>query len=202
VSTEEQGRNGAGLAAQRRAIEQECARRGWELARTIEDAGHSGKSLKRPGIQEAIDLLANSEAEALVAAKLDRLSRSMLDFAMLAERARNQGWALVALDSAADMTTPQGRAVAGLAAVFAELERELIAERTRAAIAEKQKQGVRFGRRSELPAQVRRRIKRARSRGNTLQAIADRLNRDGVPTGQGGREWRSSSVAAVLRTCT
>lgn len=64
----------------------------------------------------------------------------------------------------------------------------------------KKAQGIKLGRRSTIPAKVRQRIKRARGRGNTFQAIAARLNRDGVPTGQGGSEWRPSSVRAVLLT--
>src|SRR2546423_446111 len=53
VSTEEQGRNGAGLEAQRSAILSECERRGWQLVETIEDAGYSARNLKRPGVQVA-----------------------------------------------------------------------------------------------------------------------------------------------------
>jgi DNA invertase Pin-like site-specific DNA recombinase len=81
VSTEEQALSGAGLEAQRRAITAECKRRGWELLETIEDAGYSAKDLKRPGVQEALRALEAGDAKALVVAKLDRLSRSMLDFA-------------------------------------------------------------------------------------------------------------------------
>ena len=80
VSTEEQGNSGAGLAAQRDAIERECAHRGWQLSEIIEDVGYSAKNLRRPGIRSALEQLQAGEAHALVAAKLDRLSRSMLDF--------------------------------------------------------------------------------------------------------------------------
>ena len=80
VSTDEQSDSGAGLEAQRRAIVAECQRRGWQLVEVIEDAGFSAKDLKRPGIQEALRVLEEGDAKALVAAKLDRLSRSMIDF--------------------------------------------------------------------------------------------------------------------------
>src|SRR5215471_19737094 len=108
VSTEEQALSGASLDAQRRAIAAECKRRGWELVETIEDAGYSAKDLKRPGVQEALRALEAGEAKALVVAKLDRLSRSMLDFAALMATAQKQNWALVALDCAVDTTTPAG----------------------------------------------------------------------------------------------
>ena len=70
VSTEEQSASGAGLAAQRKAIEAECERRGWELVETIEDRGYSAKDLKRPGIQLALEMLGSGDAGALVVAKL------------------------------------------------------------------------------------------------------------------------------------
>ena len=109
VSTDEQTSSGAGLEAQRAAILAECERRGWHLVEVIEDAGYSAKDLKRPGVQEALRVLDAGDASALVVAKLDRLSRSMIDFTALMATAQKQGWALVALDCAVDTTTPGGR---------------------------------------------------------------------------------------------
>ena len=98
VSTSEQAQSGAGLEAQEAAIRAEAERRGWELVQVFEDAGASGKSLNgRPGLSEAIAAVERGEAEGLVVSKLDRLSRSLLDFAGLMERARKRGWSLVAL---------------------------------------------------------------------------------------------------------
>lgn len=90
--------------------------------------------------------------------------------------------------------------VASVIASLAEYERELIGQRTREALAIKKQQGVRLGRPSTLKPQVLKRIKRERAGGLTLQAISDGLNADGVPTGQGGSEWRPSSIRAVLKT--
>src|SRR5205823_6536696 len=137
---------GAGLEAQRRAIMAECERRGWQLVDVIEDAGYSAKDLKRPGVQIALETLRKRQASALVVAKLDRLSRSMLDFAGLMDAAQRQGWALVALDLGVDTSTPSGEMIANVLATFAQFERRLIAERTRAALAVKRSQGVRLGR--------------------------------------------------------
>ena len=155
VSTDEQSTSGAGLAAQRAAIEAECARRGWQLVTTFEDAGYSAKDLKRPGVQEALDTLQRGEAGALVVAKLDRLSRSMLDFTAIMATATKQSWALVALDCAVDTTTPAGEAMANVLATFAQFERRLIGQRTREALAAKRAAGVRLGRPLSLPAVVR-----------------------------------------------
>jgi DNA invertase Pin-like site-specific DNA recombinase len=199
VSTEEQQRSGAGLLAQRKAITEECRRRGWELVDTIEDAGYSAKDLKRPGVQAALEMLKRREADGLVVAKLDRLSRSMLDFTGIMAKAQKQSWALVALDCAVDTTTPAGEAMANVLATFAQFERRLIGQRTREAMAEKRQQGIRFGRPLSLPADVRARIVRERhDDGKSLRAIATQLNADGVATAQGGQQWWASTVRSAL----
>src|SRR5437588_4821872 len=128
VSTEEQGLSGAGLQAQRAAIVAECERRGWTLVEIAEDVG-SGKDLKRPGVRAALDALAAGQASALVVAKLDRLSRSMLDFARIMTTAQKQSWALVALDVQVDTTTPSGEAMAHMLATCSRFERRLTSER-------------------------------------------------------------------------
>jgi DNA invertase Pin-like site-specific DNA recombinase len=198
VSTDEQGDSGAGLEAQRRAIVAECKRRGWHLVDVLEDSGYSAKDLKRPGIQAALETLKKHEASALVVAKLDRLSRSMLDFAALMNAAQKQGWALVALDLGVDSSTPSGEMMANVLATFAQFERRLIAQRTRDALAVKRSQGVRLGRPPALSETVRRRIRRMRGRGMTFRAIADTLNAEGVATAHGGARWHASTVRSVL----
>jgi DNA invertase Pin-like site-specific DNA recombinase len=197
VSTDEQSESGAGIEAQRRAIKAECKRRGWQLVQVIEDAGFSAKALQRPGIQAALQALESGGAKALVAAKLDRLSRSMIDFTALMATAQKQGWALVALDCAVDTTTPAGEAMANVLATFAQFERRLIAQRTREALAVKRSQGVRLGRPPTLDAKTVSRIRRERTRGKTLAAIAEGLTADQVPTAHGGR-WHAATVRAVL----
>ena len=202
VSTEEQGQSGAGIEAQKSAIFEEAQRRGWEDVTIVEDIGLSGRDLNRPGIQAALEVLRQGEASALVVAKLDRLSRSMLDFAGIMEVAQRQGWAVVALDCSVDTTTPAGEAMAHVMATFAQFERRLIGQRTREALAEKKKQGVRLGRPPAISSKIAKRIERERRRGATLREIADGLNRDQVPTPRGGKEWRPSSLERVLRRVT
>jgi DNA invertase Pin-like site-specific DNA recombinase len=200
VSTDEQGSSGAGLAAQRDAVLAECECREWSVHAVIEDAGATGKHLRRPGIQRALDLLGSGEEHVLGVAKLDRLSRSLLDFAGLMATAQKQGWAIVSLDCMVDTTRPAGEAMASVLLTFAQYERRLIGQRTRDALAVKRAQGVRLGRPPVLPADIRRRIRWERARGRTLQEIADRLNRDGLPTAHGGSQWWTSTVSAVLRS--
>src|SRR4051795_13610563 len=198
VSTDEQGVSGAGLEAQRRAIQAECRRRGWELVETIEDCGYSAKDLRRPGVKEALRTLEAGEANALVVAKLDRLSRSMIDFTALMGKGQRQGGPVVALDCAVDTTTPSGEAMANMLATFAQFERRLIGQRTREALAVKKANGVRLGRPPAVPERVVRRIQRQRARGDSLRAIAESLNDDRVPTVQGGARWYAATVRGVL----
>jgi DNA invertase Pin-like site-specific DNA recombinase len=200
VSSEEQADSRAGLDAQRAAIEAECRRRDWQILEVIEDAGYSAKDLKRPGVHAALEALESGRADALVVAKLDRLSRSMLDFTAVMAKAQKQSWALVALDCAVDTTTPAGEAMAHVLATFAQFERRLIAERTKAALAVKKAQGVQLGRPASIPDQLAKRIVRMRERGLTLQAICDTLNAERVPTPRGGALWRPTSLRAVLAT--
>src|SRR5207248_10698803 len=89
VSTAEQADSGLGLEAQRAAIENECHRRSSNLLEIFEDAGASGKSMeRRSGLRKALRAVRGPEAEALVVAKLDRLSRSLLDFSQVMVDAR------------------------------------------------------------------------------------------------------------------
>jgi DNA invertase Pin-like site-specific DNA recombinase len=200
VSTVEQGDSGAGLDAQEAAIRSEARRRGWELVATLTDTA-SGKSMRRrPGLDAALAMIERGDADALVVAKVDRLSRSLLDFAGIVERSRKQDWQLVALDLGVDTTTPQGEMLASVLAVFAQFERRLIGERTKDALAVKRANGVQLGRPRSLPRSVVRRITRARTRGETWSAIADELNRDEVPTAQGGRQWWPATVRKIAQT--
>lgn len=197
VSTEEQGVSGAGLAAQRRAIRAECERRGWYLLRVEEDV-LSGRTLNRPGLTKALDDCRSGEASGILVAKLDRLSRSLVDFAALLAEAQAKGFNVVALDLGVDLSTPAGEFLAGIMASAAQWERRIIGQRTKDALAVRREQGVKLGRPALPKDALGRRISAMRKRGMTLQAIADKLNSEGEPTLRGGQEWRPSSVQVVL----
>lgn len=197
VSTERQGRSGLGEDAQRAMIEEEANRRGWQVVEWITDTA-SGKSVNRPGIQRALALMEDGGPKVLVAAKLDRISRSALDFLTLVERAQENGWKVVVLQPNIDMTDPFGKAVAGILAVIAQLEREMAAERTRDALQALKRQGWRLGKGSGVPPEVADRIVEDRAGGMTLRQIADELTHDGIPTASGRSRWYASSVQQVL----
>ena len=143
VSTTEQGSSGLGLDAQLAACTAYCEARGWIIA-SVHDDVCSGSAKRRAGLEAAIsDLRAG---DVLIAAKADRLARSLSMFVRLVERAKSGEWAIVAADGSVDLTTPHGRAMAAMAAVFADLERELIGARTRDALAAARQRGTRLGR--------------------------------------------------------
>lgn len=199
VSTAEQGESGLGLDAQRAAIEQEAARRGWNLIRIEQDV-ESGKSTeKRPGLAAAVDAVDTGQAEALVVTKVDRLCRSLADFADLMERAEARKWAIVAFDLGLDMTTPTGELVGTFMAAVARWERRMIGQRTKEALARKKARGEKLGRKPSIDGDLRRRLLALRAGGLTYQEISDRLNEEGVPTPRGGKQWRPSSLESVLR---
>jgi DNA invertase Pin-like site-specific DNA recombinase len=198
VSTDEQGANGVGLEAQRAAIEAECSRRGWTLVRIEEDV-LSARTMKRPGLQAALAACRSGEVGGIVAAKLDRLSRSVVQFGHLLDEASNKGFNVVALDLGLDLSTPQGELVANVIASVAQWERRIIGERTREALAVKKAQGIRVGRPATMPTKAVRRIQRERAAGKSLAAIAEGLNAAGVPTAQGGKRWYPATVRYTLR---
>jgi DNA invertase Pin-like site-specific DNA recombinase len=198
VSTDEQAFYGHGLDAQETKLRDYARRNNAEMT-IVKDEGKSGTSLERPGLMLALARIASGEADGLVVAKLDRLTRSSIDFGLLLEWfvvARAQ---LVALDFDLDTSTPTGRLIAQMMASFAEWERGVIAERTRAALAAARAKGITIG----LPAvtdqaELATRIRRMRERGMTYRAICDVLNGEGVPTARGAEEWRPSAIQTVL----
>lgn len=197
VSTKGQADNGVSLESQRAAIHAAAAARGWHVVLIIEEQV-SGGAKQRPERDRAVRLIENGAAEALVAAKLDRVTRSTVDFGQLVERARAKRWALVVLDIDLDTTTPMGEAMANMVVTFAQLERRLIGQRTKDALDTKRRQGVQLGRPSQVSPAVAARIRRERDDGRSLAAIAEGLNRDAVPTAHGGAKWYPSTVRSVL----
>lgn len=197
VSTADQVEHGASLDAQRATLADEARRRGWDVE-IVADEGLSAKSLNRPGLLSALARLDHGEADYLLAIRLDRVSRSVADFAGLLDRAQRRGWGLVLLSPNIDTADPAGRFTANVLASAAQYERELIGQRTREGMAQRKAEGVRMGRPVELTPEVAARIAALRAGGLSLAKIAARLTTDGVPTARGGQEWRASSIARVL----
>jgi DNA invertase Pin-like site-specific DNA recombinase len=197
VSTTDQVEHGASLDAQRNALTAEAARRGWRVE-VIADEGLSGKNMRRPGLQEALRRLDKGEAAFLMAVRLDRVSRSVADFAGLLDRSAKKGWGLVLMDSGVDTSNAAGRFTGNVLASAAQYERELISSRTREGMAQRKLEGAVFGSvvtDEHLPTY--RRILDLYEAGTSLSAIARTLAEDGTPTARGGN-WYASTVKAVL----
>jgi DNA invertase Pin-like site-specific DNA recombinase len=133
-------------------------------------------------------VVSRQEADVLAVAKLDRLTRSVGDLTALLDWTTRGQVGLVALDPDVDTTTPGGRMVVQVFATVAEWERGIISERTRNALSMLRAQGKAVSRPSleQTRPQLAAPIVAMRERGMTLQAIADALNAEGVPTGRGG----------------
>lgn len=200
VSTDEQASSGLGLEGQAAALRRACDYRQWELVEIITDEGVSGSTLHRPGLRHALEMIVTDElADGLIVAKLDRLTRSMRDFCELVDFFEDAGVSLVMLDPEVDTSAAQGRAMAQVMVAFAELERRMIGDRTKVALAAKRARGESIGRpaivdRPELAARI---LQMREQHGMTLQAIADQLTAEGVPTARGAALWRASSVQAA-----
>jgi site-specific DNA recombinase len=131
VSTDEQAAEGVSMDAQRTRIEAYCVAKAWELAGVEADAGISAKDMKRPGLQTVLEAVRSGSVDAIVVYKLDRLTRSVLDLNRIVELLDKHDVALVSMQESLDATTAMGRAMLNMVAVFSQLERETIGERTR-----------------------------------------------------------------------
>jgi DNA invertase Pin-like site-specific DNA recombinase len=214
VSTEEQSREGVSLAAQEARIRAFCAAQGLLLGDVLVDAGASASTLDRPALR---DLLARIEAGTVgtvVVAKLDRLTRRTRDLLALVEDTfRAHHVELVSLSEQLDTRTPAGVLMLTVLGGFAQLEREQVGERTRAALAYKRERGERLG---TTPLGFRtpgpgvalepveaelgpvRYILRRRGEGATFRTIAAELTAQGLPTKRGGH-WHETTVRRLWR---
>jgi DNA invertase Pin-like site-specific DNA recombinase/peptidoglycan hydrolase-like protein with peptidoglycan-binding domain len=181
------------------AIEAACERSDWELLEVVTDRENGVSSLERPGLSRALEQIAAGQARGLVVSDLRRLSRSIIDLGALVEWFRDADATLVALDLGIDTSTPSGRELAGTLVKLSGWERERIARRTRSGLTAVKTPPRPTGRPSvaDRPALLER-INAMRAANMTLQAIADQLNAEGVPTLRGGQLWRPSSVQAAL----
>ena len=154
----------------------------------------------------------NPDVDTVVVARLDRLGRDAAETLSCLRRFATGSVGLVSIADRIDLGTPQGRAMAQMSAVFAELERALIAHRTSDALAELRSRGRVYG---PVPFGFRRdgerliahdgeqsvlvRITCLRKKGKSYDAIAGSLNGSGIPAKRGGR-WHAMSVRSVLMT--
>lgn len=199
VSTEEQAESGLGLAAQRTAIEDWARQSGYTIVDWCVDEGVSAKNLDREQFQRALQLIAEHKAAGLVVSKLDRLSRSMLDFCSLTAQATSEKWNIISLDVNLDLSTPSGELIAGILVLFAQWERKIIGQRTRDGLAEKRAAGVRLGAEVKVTDDTLRLVAETfLDYGRSYTRTAALLNEDAVPTATGKGRWHPDSVRKML----
>lgn len=211
VSTDEQV-NGYGLDAQRSSIEAYALAMSYELEHIFVDEGESGGKIERPALQEVLALVSTGEYAGVIVMKLDRLSRNLRDIMnMYHDIFTPNETSIISVKEQFDTSTAAGRLFFQLVGSFAEFERETIKERTIAGKREKAKKGGFVGGTTpygyvsmnkqlevnESEAEVVRQVFAWRSEGETLQAIADRLNERNVPTKRGGK-WSKVHIKDML----
>jgi DNA invertase Pin-like site-specific DNA recombinase len=194
----EQASEGVSLAAQRVKIEAYAVVKDWTLMEVVRDDGASAKSLHRPGLAHVLALVKAGAVQAVVVAKLDRLTRSVSDLDKLMKLFARKNVALVSLQESLDATTATGRLMMNLLASVSQWEREVIGERTAEAMQHLKASGKVYSRPVFDDASTLARIHTMRSAGVTYQEIADELTAAGIPTVRGGT-WAPATIMGILR---
>lgn len=214
VSTDDQAEEGYSIPAQVEKLKAYALIQGWSWELFVDD-GCSGKDLNRPDMQKILDKVRQKKAEYVVVIKLDRLSRRQKDILYLIEdEFEPNGVSFVSVTESFDTSTPFGKAALGMMAVFAQLERETIVQRSRDGKAQVAKQGrwhgglQPFGYRysdkakseivpDEATAHWVPQIFERYLNSYGYQSIADWLAENDVPTVKGAK-WASTTVRVIL----
>ena len=168
VSTHDQQTLPLQLAAMRDYV----AKRGWEAGLVVQDVG-SGATL-RPKREELLKAARRRELDRIVVWRLDRWGRSLLDLVATLQELVSLDVGFVSLSEALDLTTPSGRALAGMLAVFAEFERDILRDRVKAGIEQARKEGRPHGRPPTI-AKYATRVRTLARKGLSKSEISRRL---------------------------
>lgn len=202
VSTDQQAREGIGIEAQLARCEITAIARGLEIVGVFRDEGLSGKAevRLRPGLVAAIDECKKTGA-VLVAYSVSRIARRQRILWDLLDPEGGHRLSFISATEPFDTSTPMGRAMLGMIAVWSALEADLVSERTKDALAQARAKGTRLGApptAALISDDVRAKILAMSDEGLSLRAIADRLNAEGVGTAKGVGQWWPKTVRAVL----
>lgn len=210
VSTEEQAKEGYSIPAQREKLIAYCKAKEWLIYDIFIDDGYSGKNIERPALERLIEKV--NDIDIVLVYKLDRLSRSQKDVLYLIEDVfEPKGIGFVSTLESFDTTTPFGKAMLGILAVFAQLERETIVERSRLGKREQAKQGKWRGGPvplgydykdeklivNEYEADIIRKIFDMYIDGMGMDTISKKLNESGYKSKQ-GTIFRTSKIRSYL----
>jgi site-specific DNA recombinase len=205
------------LDNQKSKIEAYCLLKDLELREVIEDAGISAKNLRRPRVQKVLKLARRREVDAVVVYKLDRIFRSTVDALETTKAFDKWGVSFHSIEETLDTRSAMGRFFFTLTAALAEMERRLIGERTKAALAHKRSKSEKTGGdipygydltptgiliRNDGEQEVIRFIRRLNGDGYSLRGICRELENSGHLTKRGNAVWQPSTIAKILNRCS
>lgn len=216
VSTADQSDRGISLEAQHAKLTAYASLYDLEIVEMIVDSGESAKSLARPGLQRALELLRKNRADGLVVVQLARLTRSVADWQRLIDDffSEKAGKQLFSVGDCIDTRTAAGRLVLNVLLSVSQWERETTGERTRDALRHKIESGQRCGKlrygydlaadgKTLLPNTVEHRVIKLmgdfRKEGLSLREIASKLTLSGFRTKEGNITWTHTAVSRILR---
>ena len=213
VSTDKQADRGVSREAQSERIRAMAMVHNAELVEVIVDGRESAKSLQRPGMEQLLALLEARKVQAIIIAKLDRLTRSVSDLCDLLERFERRRVALISVAESLDTDSAAGRLVLNIMTAVSQWEREAIGKRTRDAMNHKRSNGkrvgnIRFGyhlcadgkhiETDSAEQAILSEIRQLRHTGQTLRGIAAALNHRGLRTRRGSA-WRLEHIARIVK---
>lgn len=206
VSTTEQAENGHSLDAQRTAVTNLCLARGWAIEGIYDDAGLSGTSRDRPGLESCLKALRGKKANVLVALRFDRLFRSTGHAADVINEAKDKGWHICTQDMDFDLHTPAGKLIYMVFAMIGEFENDLRKQRIKEGFAAGKAKGRVYGRFTKLITpemeelimkMYRLKLKPVDGVRSKYTLIAAHLNRRGILTPT-GKPWSRFGVKKIV----
>jgi site-specific DNA recombinase len=181
-----------------------------DIIAEITDDGYSAATLDRPGMLRVVDMIEAGEVDAVIVLKLDRLTRSIADLGRLLDTFRARSVSLASVQERLDTSTAGGRFTVGILGLVSQWERESISERTKAALAQRKRDGLHVGRpaygwrvhdgdlvRDESAQRALRRMRKLKRQGRSLRDICHALDSEAVPTPSGSASWAPSTVARL-----
>jgi site-specific DNA recombinase len=219
VSTDRQADKGVSLEDQERRLRAQAVVSGHELVDVVVDDGYTASSLDRPGMSRVLEMVRRRRVDVVMVAKLDRLTRSVRDFADLLEMFEKHDVALMSIGESVDTGCAIGRMVLNVMMSVAQWQREDIGEKTAQALRHKRLKGEKIGgkipygfdvvvdvtsgkkRLIEKPEEqdVIAEVRRLRESGLSMDAIAAALNANGLKTREGG-QWKRQYVWRILKS--
>lgn len=210
VSTDEQAKEGMSLENQEAKIRAYCNLKDFELLEIVEDAGISAKNLRRPGAQRIIEMARNKMVDAIVVYKLDRMFRSTVDALETTKQFDKWNVSFHSIQETIDTKSAMGKFFFTLTAALAEMEREIIGERTKDVLQKKKANGEVYGHvpfgfkkfKGRLLAhkdeqKVIQAVLGMRQEGLNYSRISRELNHMGLKTKK-GNQWYPQTVKNVI----